>query len=407
MNVLFVAEDCPYPPDNGGRLRTFNLLKHLSLRHEITLVSPAYPGADLDAAFGHRLKRVITVSPQRPTTLRTLRSFVSPLPYIVRKFQNPAMSAAVRETLAAHPFDLLHCDSAMVAPSVPVNAPTPKVLNMHSIEAVVWERYLKTERSPWMIPLLRSQLAKVTAYESQLPHIFDWCVMVSQRDREEMCIRYGCDNVSVVPNGVDLDYFRPLPDPLKPTVAFICSLDYRPNKDAVRWFVESIWPRIRAEMPETRMLLVGRRPARWVVHSCRHAGISLYADVPDTRPYLADASVIVSPIRIGGGTRLKILEAMAAARCVVSTTVGAEGLDVRDGEHLAITDDPADFAWKVVLLLRNPVRRQGLACKGRALVEGKYGWDRIAVRLEEAWNLALNANCLPHRDQTVLPRRVR
>lgn len=388
MNVLFIVEDCPYPPDSGGRLRTFNLLKHLSLRNEITLIAPADPEADLDAAFGNNLKRVIKVSSRRPTTLRTLSSLVLPLPYIIYKFKNPAIGAAVHGALTSDHFDLLYCDSAMIAQTVPLHAPIPKTLNMHNVEAVIWERYASTERRPWMMPLLRSQISKIAAYESSLPSLFDWCVTVSELDREQMRLRYNWENVSVVPNGVDLDYYRPLPDPLKPTVAFIGSLDYRPNKDAVRWFVESIWPRIRAEMTEASMLVIGRCPPPRIVDLCKRTGIHLHPDVPDTRPFLAEASLVVSPIRIGSGTRLKILEAMASARCVVSTTIGAEGLDVRNGEHIVIADDPADFAWKVVSLLRDPIRRQELAYAGRSFVESRFGWDRVAMQMEDAWDKA-------------------
>jgi len=388
VNVLFVAEDCPYPPDNGGRLRTFNLLKRLSLRHEITLIALAESEADINTAFGHSLKQVIQVSPVRRTPTRRLTTLVSRQPYIISKFASPEMSAAVGKTLADRSFDLLHCDSAMVAYCVPTNAPVPKVINMHNIEAMIWEHYVDKERRPWMMPLLRSQLSKIASYESHLPRLFDWCVTVSEQDRNQMRSRYGFENVSVVPNSVDLDFYEPLPEPPKPVVAFISSLDYRPNKDAVCWFMESIWPRVRAQMPEAQMMVVGRRPPRWMADRCRQADIALHSDVPDTRPYLADAAVIVVPIRIGGGTRLKILEAMAAGRCVVSTTIGAEGLCARDGEHLAIADEPVDFARKVVSLLRAPNTRQVLARQARALVEAEYGSDRAAGQMEEVWNQA-------------------
>lgn len=399
MNVLFVAEDCPYPPNNGGRLRTYNLLKHLSLQHEITLVSPVETGINLDTALEHGLKRVIQVSPARQTVMRRLTSLVSQQPYIVCKYENPTMRVAVQSALTTGSFELLHCDSAMVARTIPVHTPIPKVLNMHNIEAVIWERYIAEERRPWIVPLLRSQLSKIAAFESQLPRLFDWCVAVSKRDREQMRLRYGWENVSVVQNGIDLDHYRPLPDPLKQTIVLIGSLDYRPNKDAVRWFIESIWPRVRADMPEANMLVIGRCPSGSIVDLCKRAGIHLHPDVPDTRPFLAEASLVVSPIRIGSGTRLKILEAMASARCVVSTTIGAEGLDVCDGEHLMIADEPSDFAYKVISMLRDPIRRQELARAGRSFVEPKLGWECVAAQMEKAWEKArTQSQLLPKLD---------
>ena len=388
MRVLFVAGACPYPPDSGGTVRTFNLLKRLCLRHEITLIAPSRPGVDLDAAFCGALGRVIAVGSPSRTIARTLRSLLSPLPYIVRAHENPEMRAAVKDALASDRFDLLHCDSISVATAIPADAPVPKVFNAHNIEAVIWERYVREERRPWMIPVLRSQLAKVTAYEARLPRLFDWCVTVSDNDRAEMRRRYGNEHVSVVPNGVDLDFYSPLPDRPAPTLAFIGALDWRPNQDAVRWLLQSIWPLIRARMPGASLSIVGRRPPRWIANLCRRANAALFADVPDVRPHLANASVIVVPLRIGGGSRLKILEAMAAGRCVVSTSIGTEGLEVRDGEHLLIADQPDRFAREAVSLLHDQVSRQALARAGRALVESQYGWDRISVDMEDAWRSA-------------------
>jgi glycosyltransferase involved in cell wall biosynthesis len=390
MKVLFVAGACPYPPDSGGTVRTFNLLKRLCSRHEITLVAPSKPGVDLDDVFGGRLVRAIAVTSPGRTMRRALGSLLSPLPYIVRAHENPAMRAAVHDALATDHFDLLHCDSISVVPAIP-DAAVAKTFNAHNIEAMIWERYVREERRPWMIPVLRSQLAKVAAYEADLPRQFDCCIAVSEEDRAEMRRRYGAENVSVVANGVDLDFYSALPDQCAPGVAFVGSLDWRPNQDAVRWLLESIWPLVLAQAPGARLCVVGRRPPHWVASLCGRANASLCADVPDVRPYLADASVLVVPLRIGGGSRLKILEAMAAGRSIVSTTIGAEGLDVRAGEHLMIADEPASFAREVVSLLGDPARRQSLAGAGRALVESQYGWDRISLDMEEAWRLTAAA----------------
>lgn len=400
MRVLFVAGACPYPPDSGGAVRTFNLLKRLCFRHEITLIAPSKPAVDLDAAFGGGLGRVIAVGSPARSIARTLSSLLSPLPCIVRAHENPEMRAAVKDVLASDRFDLLHCDSISVVPAIPADASVPKVYNAHNIEAVIWERYVREERRPWMIPVLRSQLAKVTAYEARLPRIFDWCFTVSENDRAEMR-RCGFENVSVVPNGVDLDFYSVLPDRPAPTLAFIGSLDWRPNQDSVRWLLESIWPLIRAQMPDVSLSIVGRRPPRWIANLCRRANASLFADVPDVRPRLADASVIVVPLRIGGGSRLKILEAMAAGRCVVSTSIGAEGLEVRGGEHLIIADEPAAFAREAVSLLHDPIRRQALTRASRALVESEYDWERISLDLEAAWYSMIGPSNLEPRTSNI------
>lgn len=388
MKVLFVAGACPYPPNSGGTVRTFNLLKRLCLRHAITLIAPSMSDIDLGASLNNRLVRAVTVTQPTRSMARAARSLLSPLPYIVRAHENPAMRVAVQNALAAERFDLLHCDSISVVPAIP-DVAVPKTFNAHNIEAVIWERYLQEERRAWMIPVLRSQLDKVALYEAGLPRLFERCIAVSEADRAEMRLRYGAENVSVVANGVDLEFYSALSDHAAPTVAFVGSLDWRPNQDAVRWLLESIWPLVMVQTPNATLSVVGRRPPHWVANLCDRAKVSLCADVPDVRPHLADAAVIVVPLRIGGGSRLKILETMAAGRSVVSTTIGAEGLDVRAGEHLMIADEPAEFAREVVSLLNDPAGRQSLASAGRAVVESHYGWDQISLDMEDAWHAAV------------------
>jgi polysaccharide biosynthesis protein PslH len=334
---------------------------------------------------------VLTVAAPHAGAARKLGSLISPLPYIVAAHVNPAMNAAVEEALASDRFDVLHCDSISVVPTVPQDARIPKVFNAHNVEAVIWERYVANERRPWMLPVLRSQLARVARFESRLPGIFDCCVAVSDEDRLQMQRRYGAECVAVVPNGADLDYYAPSPDSGEPTLVYVGSLDWRPNQDAVRWLLESIWPLVRSDLPGASLSIVGRRPPGWMGRMCDSAGASLYADVPDVRPYLAAASAVIVPLRIGGGSRLKILEAMAAGRCVVSTSIGAEGLGLRGGQDITIADDAAHFACECVSLLNDPARRAALARSARSLVESRYGWDATACSLEEAWRLALSA----------------
>lgn len=388
MKVLFIAGACPFPPDSGGTVRTYNLLKRVCERHEITLIAPSKPGVDLNAVFEGRLSQVVSVAYPARTLTGSLCAMVSRLPYIVKAHENAAMNAAVEQALQTAQFDLIHCDSISVVPAIPMDTRLPKVFNAHNIEAAIWERYLREERRPWMAPVLASQLEKIRAYESHLPRIFDSCVVVSEPDRAQMR-RYGFKHAQIVRNGVDLDYYELLPEPLEPHITFVGSLDWRPNQDALRWFLESIWSLIRAAAPRVRMTVVGRRPPRWMHPFCSRHGARLAADAPDVRPHLAEASVVVVPLRIGGGSRLKILEAMAAGKPVVSTSIGAEGLGVRHNEHILIADSPQDFAHITVRLLNDGNRRQALARAGRELVEAEYGWDGIAAELEKAWSATI------------------
>lgn len=407
MKVLFIAGACPYPPDSGGTVRTYNLLKRVCTRHDITLIAPERPGVDLAEVFDGRLRGKITVPVQGRTLAHTLRAMASPLPYIVKAHESAAMSAAVREALSTERYDLLHCDSISVVPTVPVNAAVPKTFNAHNIEAVIWERYVREERRPWMLPMLRAQLAKVRAYESYLRRIFDVCVAVCDQDRDAMK-RSGFREARTVSNGVDLEYYTPLPPASERRLVFTGSLDWRPNQDALRWFAREIWPLVRLEAPEAAMSIVGRKPPRWVKDLCKASDMQLSADVPDVRPYLAEAAVVVVPLRIGGGSRLKILEAMAAGRCVVSTSIGAEGLEVRHGEQLLVADSPAVFAQAVLSVLDDWGLGGEMARAGRALVEARYGWDSIALDLEEAWRCchdSYTAACLQRSNSPAGPAR--
>lgn len=388
MKVLFIAGACPYPLDSGGTVRTYNLLTRVCENHEITLIAPSKPGVDLNSVFNGRLGQVVCVTPPVRTLAVSLCAMASKAPYIVKVHENPALNAAVEQALNGGHYDLIHCDSISVVPAVPEGTHLPKVFNAHNVEAAIWERYLREERRPWMTPMLASQLGKVRAYESLLPRLFDSCVVVSEPDRVQMR-RYGFKQAKVVRNGVDLDYYEPFADPSEPHLLYVGSLDWRANQDALRWFLESIWPLIRAAAPQARMSVVGRRPPRWMRPFCSRHGARLAADAPDVRPHLAEASVVVVPLRIGGGSRLKILEAMAAGRPVVSTSIGAEGLGVRHNEHILLADDPQEFAHITVHLLNDPNRRQALARAGRGLVEAQYGWDAIAAELEKAWNAAV------------------
>lgn len=392
MRILFIAGTCPYPPDSGAPVRTYNLLRRLCCRHEITLVtpSPTLSRFDLHAAFGKRMKKIITVPTPRSNSrisraFNMVGSLFSPLPYIVYTHRNPCLDSAVISALSDADYDLLHCDSISVVPSVPIDANMPKFFTAHNVEAVIWERYVREEKRPYMRAMLASQMRRVASFEASLPDLFDCCAAVSELDETELRKRYRIKNTCLVRNGVDTEYYTPSPDPDGRRIAFIGSLDWRPNQDAIRYLIERILPHIRSELPEIEVSIVGRRPPRSIVELCGKAGVSLFADVPDVRPHLAASSVVIVPLRIGGGSRLKILEAMAAGRCVVSTAIGAEGLDLTNGKNILIADNPSEFASHVVSALRNPSLRAAIASSGRSLVENAYNWDTISRDLEHAW----------------------
>jgi glycosyltransferase involved in cell wall biosynthesis len=228
----------------------------------------------------------------------------------------------------------------------------------------------------------RLEAAKVEREEQRAWSVADGCVATSSVD--EAVIRTARPEMptAVVPNAVDTDYFHPSPAPADPEgIVFVASLSYRPNTDAVAWFTDQVLPRVRRARPGAVLTVVGKGPPTWL-RRLEGPGVVVTGAVDDVRPFLERASVVVAPLRVGSGTRLKVLEGLSMAKAVVSTTLGAEGLDVADGEHLLLADDPAELADTILRVMADPALAGRLGAAGRALVLERYGWASAAARLE-------------------------
>jgi glycosyltransferase involved in cell wall biosynthesis len=282
--------------------------------------------------------------------------------------------------------DVLVCDFLMPSINVPLKAPCATVLFQHNVEALIWRRHYEVQANPLKRAYLRGQWRKSRAYEHAACRRFDQVIAVSAEDGEMMRREYGVTEVADVPTGVDTDYFRPggaaRPEPNH--LIFTGSMDWLPNVDGIRYFTEQILPLIRRRIPHVRLTVVGRNPYPGLVNlSRRDPGITVSGRVDDVRPYMERASAYVAPLRIGGGTRLKIFEAMAMELPVISTTVGAEGLPVRHGSELLIADTPEEFTSSVVRLLTDDSLARRLGASGAAMVRNSCGWERVASRFAE------------------------
>lgn len=397
MDVLFVTAALPYPPNSGATIRTYNLLRRLGLRHRLHLV--AFGDSVRDAAKIVALRSLcasIKPVPRRDSKgtpvfyLQLLLNLLSRSPVAVSRFTRPAMTDAIRRLVQTSPPDLVCCDFITLSPNLPPELSVPVHLTAHNVESMIWHRYYQHERNPVKALYAYLQYRKMLRFERRALTAFEHVACVSQEDLERLRELCPFPQYTVVPNGVDLDYFRPRPAAEVPyRLVFTGSMDWRPNQDAVRFFLRHIYPRIKAAEPRTSVFLVGRQPpARLVALAASYPDVSLVGTVPDMRPYLASAAVYVVPLRVGGGTRLKILEAMAMARPVVSTKVGAEGLTAIAGRDLLIADDPDTFAATVLRLFREPRLKAAVADAGHRLVTRAYGWDQIAAELDEAWHKA-------------------
>ena len=404
MRILWLKSDLLLPLDKGGKLRTWHLMRHLARRHEITYLAFAEPGTARSDVEGMKevAARVETIERSDPAK-GSLRFYadaalhvVDPLPYAVGKYRSAAFRRKLDRLFAEESFDLLVCDFLFPAVNLPEHLPCPSVIFTHNVESEIWRRHAETKRSVLSKLLYGAQHRRMLRYERQTLRRFDGVLAVSDADRETLAHLYPDairQPVHVVPTGVDTAYFSPVPRDQQPvtrnrqpvpSLIFTGSMDWLPNEDAMLYFCREILPFIRSEEPLARLTIVGRAPTPAVKKLADAAGIVVTGRVDDVRPYMREASVYVVPLRIGGGTRLKIFEAMAMGKAVVSTTIGAEGLPVTNGTHVMVADDPASFARAVVVLIRDADRRQQLEVAARALVVEKYDWSAVAGELEIA-----------------------
>lgn len=404
MRILLLSPYPPFPPRGGGALRIYNLLKGLADRHEVTLLAFA---PDEAAVAGmaplHQLCRVVTVQgpPARSLARRALTTFTSPLPDMALRNAAPAYAEALGRLLAAERFDVVQAESIeMAGYALSAKGSVSRiVLDEFNAEYLLQRRAALTDlrRGLRLRPRALAAAAyslvqwrKLARYERRLLRAFDRVLVVSEEDRAALRRLERRADPLVVPNGVDTTLVRPgavRGDMGPAALVFTGTLDYRPNIDALRWFVSEVLPRIRRRRPDARLLVVGRAagPAVRALHDGQ--AVELVGEVPDVRPYIDGAAVYVVPMRIGGGSRLKLLEALAMEAPVVSTPMGAEGVQgLRDGEHLLVAASPDSFADATLRLLANPALGERLGRAGRALVVEKYDWSAIVPRLEAAYS---------------------
>ncbi len=381
----------PLPQNTGKKLRTFNLLKRLQKSHRITYVCHGNGQKEFE---GLENVSIITV-PHRirkqagPAFYADLgRNIFSPRPYIVDSHYSRAMAETVRKTLGGAKYDLVHCEwtpyTEVLKNSLASHA---SVLSAHNVEAQIWRRYFEHERNPARKIYIYLQWQKLHRYEARSCHRYSRVAVVSPSDRDLMERWYGCRDAAVVPNGVDEAYFAPRECAERPlSLVFTGSMDWRPNQDAMKYFLEEIYPRIEERVPGVSLSIVGRNPPGWLCEStARFPNVKVTGTVEDVRPFIAEGALYIVPLRIGGGSRLKILEALSMEKTVLSTTVGAEGLETRGGKHLLIQDNPQAFAETAAEVLRRPEDFKHLGKKGRELVLKAYTWDAIAGLLGDVW----------------------
>jgi polysaccharide biosynthesis protein PslH len=389
MHILWIKTELLHPVDKGGRIRTYQMLRSLSRWHHVTYLCLDDGLAAPDAIERAReYAQQVVVVPFRPAAKRSvgffvdlLRSLFSPLPYAIARYRSPELREGVQQLAGAA--DLIVCDFLFPSLNVPDGLPPPAVLFEHNVEATIWQRYVSVPQHPVRRAYMRLQWQRMLRHEASECRRFAHVIAVSPIDAEVIRREYAVASVGHVPTGVDLEYFsasRPRPQESRELV-FIGSMDWMPNDDGIRWFATDVFGRIQECIPGARLLVVGRSPSPGMRALVAHnSAIEVTGTVADVRPYLERAAICVVPLRIGGGTRLKIYEAMAMGVPVVSTTIGAEGLPLRNDEHLLIADTADDQVSAICALLTERTRAARLAAAARRYVQEHCSWDAVAER---------------------------
>lgn len=402
MRILWIKTELLHPVDKGGRIRTYYMLRELKREHHVTYLTlddgQAAKDAEKRAAeYCHELIRVPHHTRAKFTAgfyLELARNLISPLPYFMKKYASAEMRREVTKQTERGGFDVVVCDFLMSSINVPGSVKCPTVLFQHNVEAMIWKRHYEVQQNLLKRAFLYGQWRKAVAYERAACRRFNYVVAVSADDRELMRREYGVKRIADVPTGVDTDYFRPrgLEKREPHNLVFTGSMDWLPNEDAIRYFIEQIMPRIKESVPDVTLTVVGRNPYPSLLErSRRDPAIIVTGRVEDVRPYMETAAAYIVPIRVGGGTRLKIYEAMAMEKPIISTTVGAEGLPVRDNVELLLADTPQAFAEKVVEVITNQTLARELGTRAAATVREKFGWDKVAAEFAE---ICRRAACL-------------
>lgn len=405
MRILFVTPSLPSLPRGGASRRMQGLISGLAREHAVSVLAFVPPGEDQTAAISAArdyCDEVVTVendryglSNRRKRALQ-LRSLASPRSFEHLVYDRPALQAALDWMLARTRYDIVTVEFCWMAyPSFSTAAGL--VLDEHNIEYDILRRTSRGETLPARKLYNAVDFRKLRREERAIWRKFDACCLTSERDERMLCRDRPSTRTAVVPNGADTAYFRPQAAPPEPmTIAFFGQISYYPNTDGLLFFLREVMPRLKQTQPRVRLLIIGLSPPD-VISAYEGEDVIITGVVDDIRPYLERASVIIAPLRIGGGTRLKILEAMAMGKPVVSTRIGAEGIDVTDGQDILLADSAEDFAARVAQVLDDPALARRLGVAARELIEQRYDWQASVQRLTLLYQELLPVGASPGR----------
>ena len=387
MKILFLSPTVPYPLTDGGRIRVFNLLKQIAAKSDVTLLVLETQSSDAEGvAQLQQLGIQVHLVPNAPTLPRVslgtlLKAFLRRQPITVVRYDLLAYRQKFRELIATETFNLVHYEMFHTA-QFHIETRLPGVLSQQNVDSAIWRRLCGETVNPFYKFAYWTQQLAFQRYERVLSPKFDAVTCTSDIDAAVFQQHCAKDIIEIIPNGVDITHYQPdFASEVPAHLIYIGSMDWYPNEDAVGFFADEVLPRVQESVPDVRFSIVGGNPSTRVQKLAERKGVVVTGRVPEIKPYFAEATVFVVPLRIGSGTRLKILEALAMGKAIVSTSVGAEGLDLKDSEEIFIADEPAAFADAVTRLLTDASLRRRIGENGRTRVERDYDWRSIGEKL--------------------------
>jgi glycosyltransferase involved in cell wall biosynthesis len=399
MKILFLSQIVPYPPHGGVLQRGYNIIREISRDNDVYLMAFVHPDtlgtpelvedSKLHLEQYCRSVDYFSLWPKKSSIHKYLAfasGFFYPRPFSTLAHRSVGFRRRMREIIEHNDVDVLHIDTIGLAPYYRPEDNIPTVMTHHNIESALMARRSKVE-SIWLARYyVALQSKRLRAYEIEQSPRFDMNVMVSATDENELKAMAPTVNTTVVPNGVDTEYFGVRDDTQELAVIYTGGMNMFANKDAVMHLIDDIWPRVKAQCPEAVFNIIGQDPPLELLNIARHdASIKVLGYVADIRPYVAGSAVYVVPLRVGGGTRLKVLDALSQGKAIVSTSVGCEGIEVTHGLDIYIEDEDNAFADRVVELFNDPQRRKQLGIEARKLAENKYAWASIGQVLLDAY----------------------
>jgi sugar transferase (PEP-CTERM/EpsH1 system associated) len=395
MKILWVKAGGLVPLDSGGKIRSFHIASELAKMHEVTFFTFCSKDSSEDQRTLSSTFHKVVIHPLKVRAGRGIGealdyiwSFFGTLPHSISKYCRPDVAGHLREVVAAGGYDVILCDFLSPAAAIPFDYGIPVVIFTHNVEATIWKRHMDVAENPIWRFVFKREYEKMRAAELYYLKRSKHVLTVSDTDTAMFARDMDRVKITTIPTGVDIRYFQPVAGEEPGSLVFTGSMDWMPNVDGIVYFVEQILPLIRKKHPQATLWVVGRKPDRTIrAMAERDSSIKVTGTVEDIRPYIAKGAVYIVPLRVGSGTRLKIFEAMAMGKAVVSTTIGAEGLPVTSGVDVVLADTPERFANEVCRLLESPSERKRIGEAARSLVEEKYSWEVVAKQVESVLRL--------------------